>query len=66
MKIVDQVISSLESGDWQSFEELKRHCSLPEYQIKTVLSFLTGFDFLENNHADFSSNPKIRILIEVG
>ena len=50
MKIIDQVVSSLQNGDWHSFEELRSHCSLPECQIKTVLDFLTQFDLLENNH----------------
>jgi hypothetical protein len=67
MKIVDQVVSSLENGDWHSFEDLKRHCSLPECQIKTVLDFLTRFDFLENNNDEqkFRLVPQLIALLRL-
>jgi len=64
LEIVNQVISFLENGEWYSFDELNRCCSLPDFQIRAVLYFLSQYDFLENNYFSrtFRLSPKFASL----
>jgi DNA-binding IclR family transcriptional regulator len=71
MKASEQVLASLENGEWQTFDDLKRSCALPEGQITTVLNFLSKFDFLQrNDHQKFRLAPEVvnlfRLVEETG
>jgi hypothetical protein len=49
LEAVAEVLSSLEKGNWLSFEDLKERCSTPEVQLGKILDFLARFDLLQYN-----------------
>ena len=67
MSAVDQVIALLKNGEWQSFEDLKPNCLMPESQIETVLHFLTKYGFFQQNFYDetFRLVPKLVELLRL-
>jgi uncharacterized protein YfbU (UPF0304 family) len=68
MKIVNEVITILENGNWYSLEELNNYIiNMPKSQIEAVLDFLFKYNFLEKNYCtgEFRLIPKMVALISL-
>lgn len=44
---IDQVLISLEDGEWHDLDELSNKVQLPAYKVKKILLFLSEFMFIE-------------------
>jgi len=45
--LIDQVLISLEDGEWHDLDELSNEVQLPAYKVKKILLFLSEFMFIE-------------------
>ena len=48
--LIAEVINLLESGTWQSLDDIAGGCSHPKKSIEILLRFLHEFDFVEKNN----------------
>ena len=49
LSVIDEILWLLKDGKWHDLKEIKENCSSPESKVKTAVSFLWKYNFIQMN-----------------